>query len=135
MVQNVYLTPNSAQENLSRHDMLAWVNSTLTLGYTKIEELASGLKKKTDTQIIRRRSFSGTACPSASCIRRACTCCAPWRGQRGVYGPGIPFGLETCQKKLFETLGEKFRLLRSSVRLKPCQGACATLCGLRALEE
>lgn len=29
-------------ENLSRHDMLAWVNDSLQLNYTKIEQLCSG---------------------------------------------------------------------------------------------
>ena len=29
-------------ENLSRHDMLAWINETLQASYGKIEELASG---------------------------------------------------------------------------------------------
>ena len=29
-------------ENMSRHDMLAWVNDSLQLTYTKIEQLGSG---------------------------------------------------------------------------------------------
>lgn len=38
---NVYSTSMSI-ENLSRHDMLAWVNDSLQLTYTKIEQLCSG---------------------------------------------------------------------------------------------
>lgn len=38
---NVYSTSMTI-ENLSRHDMLAWVNDSLQLTYTKIEQLCSG---------------------------------------------------------------------------------------------
>ncbi|KAK5611758.1 Microtubule-associated protein RP/EB member 3 [Crenichthys baileyi] len=41
MAVNVYSTSMNA-ENLSRHDMLAWVNDSLLLTYTKIEQLCSG---------------------------------------------------------------------------------------------
>ncbi|XP_039637552.1 microtubule-associated protein RP/EB family member 3-like [Perca fluviatilis] len=41
MAMNVYST-SMATENLSRHDMLAWVNNSLQLAYTKIEQLCSG---------------------------------------------------------------------------------------------
>ncbi|XP_067866030.1 microtubule-associated protein RP/EB family member 1-like isoform X2 [Heterodontus francisci] len=41
MAVNVYLT-SSTGDNLSRHDMLAWVNDSLQLNYTKIEQLCSG---------------------------------------------------------------------------------------------
>ncbi|MEQ2290341.1 Microtubule-associated protein RP/EB member 3 [Ameca splendens] len=41
MAVNVYSTSMNA-ENLSRHDMLAWVNDSLQLTYTKIEQLCSG---------------------------------------------------------------------------------------------
>ncbi|KAM3603104.1 uncharacterized protein V6R79_016662 [Siganus canaliculatus] len=41
MAVNVYSTSMSV-ENLSRHDMLAWVNDSLQLTYTKIEQLGSG---------------------------------------------------------------------------------------------
>lgn len=41
MAINVYST-NVTLDNLSRHDMLAWVNDTLTANFTKIEELCSG---------------------------------------------------------------------------------------------
>ncbi|XP_055513856.1 microtubule-associated protein RP/EB family member 1-like [Leucoraja erinacea] len=41
MAINVYFT-SSSSENLSRHSMLTWVNDTLQLGYTKIEQLCSG---------------------------------------------------------------------------------------------
>lgn len=38
---NVHST-NASENNLSRHDMLAWINDTLHTNYTKIEELCSG---------------------------------------------------------------------------------------------
>lgn len=38
---NVHCTSVNA-DNLSRHDMIAWVNDTLNANYTKIEELCSG---------------------------------------------------------------------------------------------
>ncbi|MEE6473484.1 hypothetical protein FKM82_010048, partial [Ascaphus truei] len=41
MAVNVYSTSSSG-ENLSRHDMLAWVNDSLHLNFTKIEQLCSG---------------------------------------------------------------------------------------------
>ncbi|CAG13176.1 unnamed protein product, partial [Tetraodon nigroviridis] len=41
MAVNVYATSVSV-DNLSRHDMLAWVNDSLHLTYTKIEQLCSG---------------------------------------------------------------------------------------------
>lgn len=42
MAVNVYST-SVTSENLSRHDMLAWVNDSLQLNYTKIEQLCSGI--------------------------------------------------------------------------------------------
>ncbi|TRY87190.1 hypothetical protein DNTS_031720 [Danionella cerebrum] len=42
MAVNVYSTAMSI-ENLSRHDMLAWVNDSLQLSYSKIEQLCSGV--------------------------------------------------------------------------------------------
>ncbi|XP_075716887.1 microtubule-associated protein RP/EB family member 3 isoform X2 [Rhinoderma darwinii] len=41
MAVNVYST-SVTSENLSRHDMLAWVNDSIQLNYTKIEQLCSG---------------------------------------------------------------------------------------------
>ena len=41
MAVNVHLT-SCTSENLSRHDMLNWVNSQLQVNYTKIEQLCSG---------------------------------------------------------------------------------------------
>jgi len=41
MAVNVYAT-GAASENLSRHDMLAWVNEAMQSRYAKIEELCSG---------------------------------------------------------------------------------------------
>lgn len=51
---NVYSTSMTI-ENLSRHDMLAWVNDSLQLTYTKIEQLCTGkhtlLEKKLQIKI------------------------------------------------------------------------------------
>ncbi|KAK3090999.1 hypothetical protein FSP39_016357 [Pinctada imbricata] len=41
MAVNVHST-NNAADNLSRHDMLAWINDSLQASYSKIEELCSG---------------------------------------------------------------------------------------------
>ncbi|ESP05310.1 hypothetical protein LOTGIDRAFT_177133 [Lottia gigantea] len=41
MAVNVYST-NATAENLSRHDILKWVNDSLETNYSKIEELCSG---------------------------------------------------------------------------------------------
>ena len=41
MAVNVYNT-SVTTENLSRHDMLAWVNDCLQTKYVKIEEMCSG---------------------------------------------------------------------------------------------
>ncbi|XP_046563976.1 microtubule-associated protein RP/EB family member 1-like isoform X2 [Haliotis rubra] len=41
MAVNVYNTSATA-DNLSRHDIIGWVNDTLQANYTKIEELCSG---------------------------------------------------------------------------------------------
>ena len=41
MAVNVYAT-SATTENLSRHDMLQWINECLEINYTKIEELCSG---------------------------------------------------------------------------------------------
>ncbi|KAJ8399453.1 hypothetical protein AAFF_G00411650 [Aldrovandia affinis] len=41
MAVNVYSTSVTI-DNLSRHDMLAWVNDSLQLSYTKVEQLCSG---------------------------------------------------------------------------------------------
>lgn len=41
MAVNVYST-NVTTENLSRHDMLAWVNDCLSSHFSKIEELCTG---------------------------------------------------------------------------------------------
>jgi RP/EB family microtubule-associated protein len=44
MAVNVYNTSVTA-ENLSRHDILAWINDTLKTNLTKIEELCTGKSK------------------------------------------------------------------------------------------
>ncbi|XP_076763710.1 microtubule-associated protein RP/EB family member 1-like [Xylocopa sonorina] len=42
MAVNVYAT-NVTTENLSRHDMLAWLNDCLQSSFTKIEECTSAV--------------------------------------------------------------------------------------------
>ena len=42
MAVNVYST-SVTSENLSRHDILAWINDTLKTNMTKIEELCTGM--------------------------------------------------------------------------------------------
>ena len=41
MAVNVYST-NQTSDNLSRHDILAWLNDSLQTNYSKIEELCTG---------------------------------------------------------------------------------------------
>ena len=41
MAVNVYHTAVS-KDNLSRHQILAWVNETLQMGLTKVEQLCTG---------------------------------------------------------------------------------------------
>ncbi|XP_032897204.1 microtubule-associated protein RP/EB family member 1 [Amblyraja radiata] len=41
MAVNVYST-SVTSDNLSRHDMLAWINDSLQLSFTKVEQLCSG---------------------------------------------------------------------------------------------
>lgn len=41
MAVNVFAT-SATTDNLSRHDMLSWVNNTLEAGYNKIEQLCTG---------------------------------------------------------------------------------------------
>ena len=45
MARNVTLT-NASSENLSRHDMLNWINETLDSQLGKIEELGTGTVKE-----------------------------------------------------------------------------------------
>lgn len=44
MAVNVYLTASSmaGEKPLSRHELLQWVNDSLQLSYTKIEQLCTG---------------------------------------------------------------------------------------------
>jgi len=42
MAVNVYNTSGTT-DNLSRHEVLAWVNDTLQANFTKIEELCTGI--------------------------------------------------------------------------------------------
>ena len=43
MVVNVALTPGSNTDNLSRHDIINWINNTLQASYKKVEQLCSGV--------------------------------------------------------------------------------------------
>ena len=43
MAVNVHLT-SCTSDNLSRHDMLGWVNTQLQVNYTKIEQLCTGMR-------------------------------------------------------------------------------------------
>lgn len=45
MAVNVYST-NVTTDNLSRHDMLSWVNDCLNAQFNKIEELCTGMCNK-----------------------------------------------------------------------------------------
>ena len=47
MAVNVYST-SVTSDNLSRHDMLAWINESLQLNLTKIEQLCSGKRSSVD---------------------------------------------------------------------------------------
>lgn len=61
MALNVFSTSMTI-ENLSRHDMLAWVNDALQLTYTKIEQMCSG-KRSLDLLVLLRPSV-GRSSPS-----------------------------------------------------------------------
>ena len=43
------ISTSATTDNLSRHDILSWVNDSLQAGFTKIEELCSGEKKNLST--------------------------------------------------------------------------------------
>lgn len=58
MALNVFSTSLTV-ENLSRHDMLAWVNESLQLTYTKIEQMCSGKH----ASLRRRRQQTVVVCP------------------------------------------------------------------------
>lgn len=84
MAVNVYST-SVTSENLSRHDMLAWVNDSLQLNYTKIEQLCSGgdvppprsvplgVSQPPDTRPSLPFSPPSQGLPTAS----SWTCCSP----------------------------------------------------------
>ncbi|KIH68341.1 hypothetical protein ANCDUO_01330, partial [Ancylostoma duodenale] len=41
MVTNVYVSAVT-QDNISRHELLAWVNSSIKANFSKIEEMSTG---------------------------------------------------------------------------------------------
>ncbi len=58
MAVNVYST-SITQETMSRHDITAWVNDLLSLNYTKVEQLSSGMwtsQLKPPLTLIRQRA-------------------------------------------------------------------------------
>ncbi|XP_033123678.1 microtubule-associated protein RP/EB family member 1-like isoform X2 [Anneissia japonica] len=57
MAVNVYST-NCTSDNLSRQDMLSWINGSLSLNYTKIEHMATGSAYCQLMDML----FSGTGC-------------------------------------------------------------------------
>lgn len=48
MAVNVYST-SVTSENLSRHDLLTWINSSLHMNHAKIEQLCTGQSRYTDS--------------------------------------------------------------------------------------
>lgn len=74
MAVNVYATSVSI-DNLSRHDMLAWVNDSLHLTYTKIEQMCSGEDShytasqadNSDTLVLTATTLSLCAAGAAYC--------------------------------------------------------------------
>lgn len=76
MAVNVYSTSMTI-ENLSRHDMLAWVNDSLHLNYTKIEQLCSGTHQLwTHTLSLWSLVLIGSA-PQVRHTVSSWTCCFP----------------------------------------------------------
>ena len=51
MAVNVYST-SATSDNLSRHDILAWVNDSLAANYGKIEQLCTGKYMYTITNLV-----------------------------------------------------------------------------------
>lgn len=45
MAVNVYTTGNQLSENVSRQELVDWVNSFLKLGFTKVENFSSGIAR------------------------------------------------------------------------------------------
>lgn len=70
MAVNVYATSVSI-DNLSRHDMLAWVNDSLHLTYTKIEQMCSGEKsRRAESASCHTATLILTAAASSLCACR-----------------------------------------------------------------
>lgn len=76
MAVNVYATSVSV-DNLSRHDMLAWVNDSLHLTYTKIEQLCSGRcpAEGKRAEAVRCRYLLGFFVLQGRRIASSWTCC------------------------------------------------------------
>ncbi|NWH27412.1 MARE3 protein, partial [Grus americana] len=92
MAVNVYST-SVTSENLSRHDMLAWVNDSLQLNYTKIEQLCSG-----GAAPGRGRCSVGVGVPCAAPTSR--TPPVPWQTPARPRAPLEGGRGEICQGKL-----------------------------------
>lgn len=71
MAVNVYST-SVTSENLSRHDMLAWVNDSLHLNYTKIEQLCSGRRLGMGEQALLEGKGGKTGGRTATRQSQAC---------------------------------------------------------------
>ena len=54
MAVNVHLT-SCTSENLSRHDMLGWVNTQLQVNYTKIEQLCTGMRFDVSSKLLSEK--------------------------------------------------------------------------------
>ncbi|VDL75279.1 unnamed protein product [Nippostrongylus brasiliensis] len=57
MVTNVYVSAVT-QDNISRHELLAWVNSTLKANFSKIEEMSTGAAYCQLTHLLFRDSIN-----------------------------------------------------------------------------
>ena len=77
MAVNVYST-SATSENLSRHEMLAWINESLQTSFQKVEQLCTGEWIKKRTLIIEAFTiwlglFVGNAPYSFSLSNNICT--------------------------------------------------------------
>lgn len=118
MAVNVYATSVSV-DNLSRHDMLAWVNDSLHLTYTKIEQLCSGRATYKALEIKPRTDENTNNCCTffvlqAQRIASSWTCCFQvvsfWR--KSNFKPSWSMNLYTTLK-FFRQLLKGWMLTKS----------------------
>lgn len=67
MAVNVYST-SCTQDNLSRHDILTWVNDSLQTSYNKIEELCTGRSSFQMKDFTTEKTLIDPWCKSSSCV-------------------------------------------------------------------